>query len=177
MGTTIIYFRIELTIISTDFNQNVSAELNGQFFGCYITMPGTITDLPAGVQRVAADAPLEYILRLLKRDGGVFVKNFISEEDADKAYSECKERIDNDMEWEGEFFPSQYITRKVDFICQNEKINVVGRGDKTGTWTSWVEPNIHEDSIDAPIVSRSVRPLPYHKNHVLVGRRTERISV
>lgn len=65
-------------------------------------------ELPAGVQTVAATAPLEYVIRLLKRDGGVFVKNFITEEDADKAYSECRERIDNDMAWEGNFFPSEY---------------------------------------------------------------------
>lgn len=71
-------------------------------------MLGTSVELPAGVQTVAADAPLNYVVRLLKRDGGVFVKNFVSEEDADKAYDECRERIDNDMEWEGDFFPSQY---------------------------------------------------------------------
>ena len=71
-------------------------------------MADAIAELPAGVQTVAADAPLDYVVRLLKRDGGVFVKNFVSEEDVDKAYSECRERIDNDMEWEGDFFPSQY---------------------------------------------------------------------
>ena len=47
-------------------------------------------ELPAGVQTVAADTPLDYVIRLLKRDGGVFIKNFISEEYADKAYSECR---------------------------------------------------------------------------------------
>ncbi|KAF1976473.1 phytanoyl-CoA dioxygenase [Bimuria novae-zelandiae CBS 107.79] len=70
-------------------------------------MPGAVTELPAGVQTAAADAPVEYIIRLLKRDGGVFIKNFVTEEDADKAYSECRERIDNDMEWEGNFFPKE----------------------------------------------------------------------
>jgi hypothetical protein len=69
-------------------------------------MPGSTTTLPPGVQHVSADAPLEYIIRLLKRDGGVFINNFVSEEDVDKAASECQERMDNDMEWEGAFFPS-----------------------------------------------------------------------
>ena len=74
-------------------------------------MPGTVTELPPGVQSVAADAPLDYIIRLLKRDGGVFIKKFVFKEDVDKAYSECRDRINNDMEWEGDFFPSEYSTR------------------------------------------------------------------
>ncbi|KAL1603882.1 hypothetical protein SLS60_005474 [Paraconiothyrium brasiliense] len=53
------------------------------------------------------DAPLDYIVQLLKRDGGVFIKKFVTEEDVDKAYGECRDRIDNDMEWEGDFFPSK----------------------------------------------------------------------
>lgn len=71
-------------------------------------MPGTMNKLPSGVQSVDADAPLDYIVRLLKRDGGVFIKKFVSKEDVDKAYSECRDRIDNDMEWEGDFFPSEF---------------------------------------------------------------------
>ncbi|ENH66984.1 hypothetical protein FOC1_g10004615 [Fusarium oxysporum f. sp. cubense race 1] len=37
------------------------------------------------VQRVPADAPIEDIIALLKRDGGVFVKGLVSEADVDKA--------------------------------------------------------------------------------------------
>jgi hypothetical protein len=69
-------------------------------------MPSAVDQLPHGVQKVPADAPLDYIIRLLKRDGGVFIKGLISEEGVDKAYEECRERLDNDMEWEGTFFPS-----------------------------------------------------------------------
>jgi hypothetical protein len=69
-------------------------------------MPTQQSKLPAGVQSVPADAPVEYVIQLLKRDGGVFVKGLVSDEDADKAYDECRERLDNDTVWEGKFFPS-----------------------------------------------------------------------
>uniref|UniRef100_A0A0D2XJC2 Phytanoyl-CoA dioxygenase n=1 Tax=Fusarium oxysporum (strain Fo5176) TaxID=660025 RepID=A0A0D2XJC2_FUSOF len=42
------------------------------------------------VQRVPADAPIEDIIALLKRDGGVFVKGLVSEADVDKAYEETQ---------------------------------------------------------------------------------------
>ena len=58
------------------------------------------------VQRVSATCPVEDIIYLLKRDGGVFVKNAVDEHDVDQAYSEVKERLDNDVEWSGDFFPS-----------------------------------------------------------------------
>jgi len=59
------------------------------------------------VQRVPADAPIEDIIALLKRDGGVFVKGLVSEVDVDKAYDECRARLDSDVEWSGSFFPSK----------------------------------------------------------------------
>ncbi|KAF1949877.1 PhyH-domain-containing protein [Byssothecium circinans] len=65
------------------------------------------TDLPQGVQTVSADAPAEYVIRLLKRDGGVFVKGLVSEADVDKAYDDCREKMDSDGEWEGNFFPKE----------------------------------------------------------------------
>ncbi|GAB1192678.1 hypothetical protein APSETT444_001872 [Aspergillus pseudonomiae] len=61
------------------------------------------------VQKVSKDTPLEEILYLLKRDGGVFVKNLITEEDVDKAFHEVKDRLDNDVEWDGTFFPAMRI--------------------------------------------------------------------
>lgn len=88
-------------------------------------------ELPAGVQTVAANTPLGYVIRLLKRDGGVFIKNFISEEDADKAYSECRERIDNDMVWEGNFFPSEYTALHCLFI-RNTNRNQRRRNEHLG---------------------------------------------
>ncbi|KAF4331983.1 hypothetical protein FBEOM_14227 [Fusarium beomiforme] len=41
------------------------------------------------VQKVPADTPIEDIIALLKRDGGVFVKGLIPQDDVDKAYNEC----------------------------------------------------------------------------------------
>lgn len=60
------------------------------------------------VQRVSADTPVEDIIALLKRDGGVFIKSLIPEFDINKAYNECRERLDSDVEWSGNFFPSQF---------------------------------------------------------------------
>ncbi|KDN66784.1 putative phytanoyl-CoA dioxygenase [Colletotrichum sublineola] len=58
------------------------------------------------VQRIPADSPMEDIIYLLKRDGGVFLKNLIPVADVEKAYEECRERLENDVEWNGSFFPS-----------------------------------------------------------------------
>ncbi|KAM5341889.1 hypothetical protein ACJ41O_014920 [Fusarium nematophilum] len=59
------------------------------------------------VQKVSPDTPLEDIIYLLKRDGGVFIKGLINEADVDKAYSECRERLDSDTVWDGSFFPKE----------------------------------------------------------------------
>ncbi|RAH59465.1 phytanoyl-CoA dioxygenase family protein [Aspergillus piperis CBS 112811] len=59
------------------------------------------------VQKVSRDTPLEEIIYLLKRDGGVFIKGLISEEDVDQASQEAKPRLDADVEWNGSFFPAQ----------------------------------------------------------------------
>ncbi|KAI9925400.1 hypothetical protein MW887_005781 [Aspergillus wentii] len=61
------------------------------------------------VQKVSKDTPLEEIIYLLKRDGGVFVKSLIPEQDVDQAYSEVKSRLDSDVEWNGSFFPAMRI--------------------------------------------------------------------
>ncbi|CAH0055999.1 unnamed protein product [Clonostachys solani] len=58
------------------------------------------------VQRVSAETPVEDIIYLLKRDGGVFIRGLISVEDVDKAYDECRHRLENDVEWNGSFFPT-----------------------------------------------------------------------
>ncbi|KAF2726970.1 PhyH-domain-containing protein [Polyplosphaeria fusca] len=70
-------------------------------------MQSALSELPAGVQKVPADAPVDYVIRLLKRDGGVFVSGLVSAGDVEKAYDECRERLDNDMEWDGNFFPKE----------------------------------------------------------------------
>ncbi|KAK2007826.1 phytanoyl-CoA dioxygenase [Colletotrichum eremochloae] len=59
------------------------------------------------VQKIPADSPMEDIIYLLKRDGGVFLKNLIPVADVEKAYEECRERLENDVEWNGSFFPKQ----------------------------------------------------------------------
>ncbi|KAF6814323.1 phytanoyl dioxygenase family protein [Colletotrichum musicola] len=59
------------------------------------------------VQRVSAKTPIEDIIYLLKRDGGVFIQGLIREPDVDQAYGECRERLDNDVEWCGSFFPKE----------------------------------------------------------------------
>lgn len=61
------------------------------------------------VQKVSADTPVQDIIALLKRDGGVFVKSLIPEPEVDIAYDECRERLDSDVEWSGSFFPSQFL--------------------------------------------------------------------
>ena len=61
------------------------------------------------VQKVSKDTPLEEIIYLLKRDGGVFVKNLISEEDVDQAYREARPRLDADVAWNGSFFPGMFV--------------------------------------------------------------------
>ncbi|OJD37539.1 phytanoyl-dioxygenase family protein [Diplodia corticola] len=59
------------------------------------------------VQKVPATTPLDHVLYLLKRDGGVFIKGLIPTEDVDKAYDEVRETLDNDVEWDGNFFPKE----------------------------------------------------------------------
>lgn len=58
------------------------------------------------VQKVSADTPIEDIIYLLKRDGGVFVKGLVPVADVDKAFEECRARLESDVEWDGRFFPS-----------------------------------------------------------------------
>ena len=64
------------------------------------------------VQKVPADTPIEDILYLLKRDGGVFIKSLVSDADLDQTYSECRQRLESDVAWNGSFFPSKlYCTQ------------------------------------------------------------------
>lgn len=70
-------------------------------------MPGLRKQYGSEVQHVSNDTPLEDILYLIKRDGAVFVKDFVSEGDVDKAREDIEDRLDNDPAWDGSFFPSQ----------------------------------------------------------------------
>ncbi|CAI0644301.1 unnamed protein product [Colletotrichum noveboracense] len=58
------------------------------------------------VQKLSAETPIEDIIYLLKRDGGVFVKGLVAVEDVDQSYEECRERLESDVEWNGSFFPT-----------------------------------------------------------------------
>ncbi|KAF0316202.1 phytanoyl-CoA dioxygenase family protein [Colletotrichum asianum] len=59
------------------------------------------------VQKLSAETPIEDIIYLLKRDGGVFVKGLVAVEDVDQSYEECRERLESDVEWNGSFFPKE----------------------------------------------------------------------
>jgi hypothetical protein len=59
-----------------------------------------------GLQYVPSNAPIEDILFLMKRDGGIVVKGLVSTEDIDKAHADVREALDGDAEWNGDFFPS-----------------------------------------------------------------------
>lgn len=68
------------------------------------------------VQKVPADTPIEDILYLLKRDGGIFIKSLVSDADLDETYSECRHRLDADVAWDGNFFPSKIIRPLVEIL-------------------------------------------------------------
>lgn len=72
-------------------------------------MPDMSAKYGPEVQKVSADTPLDDIIYLLKRDGGVFVRDLVSVADVDKAHEECRERLENDVEWNGSFFPSKCL--------------------------------------------------------------------
>ncbi|KAI1038671.1 hypothetical protein LB505_011357 [Fusarium chuoi] len=101
------------------------------------------------VQRVSADAPIQDIIALLKRDGGVFVKGLIPEADVDKAYDECRARLDSDVEWSGSFFPS--------------------KGDATGAKPPCSQPYIRPIPGHEPSLPASRRSFPHYAKLVLVG--------
>ncbi|KAL4928916.1 phytanoyl-CoA dioxygenase family protein [Aspergillus undulatus] len=60
-----------------------------------------------GLQYVSTDTPLEDIYYLIKRDGGVAIRNLITPEILDETYEDIKDRINDDAEWEGAFFPKE----------------------------------------------------------------------
>ena len=60
-------------------------------------------------ERVPVDGPIEDVISLLKRDGGVIIKNFVSPDSVDQCYNEIKPKMDADREWDGKFFPSMYL--------------------------------------------------------------------
>ena len=59
------------------------------------------------VQYVTTNHPLEDILYLMKRDGAVFIRNFVSDNDVEQAHADVKDRLDEAPEWNGTFYPSK----------------------------------------------------------------------
>ncbi|KAB2575283.1 Uncharacterized protein DBV05_g6020 [Lasiodiplodia theobromae] len=102
------------------------------------------------VQKVPADAPLEDILYLLKRDGGVFVKNLVSEEDVDKACEDVKERLDADVEWEGAFFPTRSPTYTKTQLMHPLYQAVCAHFLTTRSWFWWGDTK--KESVSKPYV-------------------------
>lgn len=70
-------------------------------------MPGLVKSYGPEVQYVTTDTPLEDVFYLIKRDGAVFVRNFVSAEDVDKASADAQEGLDEAPEWHGDFYPSK----------------------------------------------------------------------
>lgn len=70
-------------------------------------MPGISRQYSDQIQYLGNDTPIDDILYLLKRDGAVFIRNMVSDEDVDTAYDDVKQRLETDLEWEGNFFPSK----------------------------------------------------------------------
>lgn len=68
-------------------------------------MPALTSKYGPEVQRVPVDAPLEDIIMLLKRDGGVVVQDFVSHESIDQSYQEILPKMEGDRVWKGTFFP------------------------------------------------------------------------
>lgn len=132
-------------------------------------MPGTITEYPQGVQRVSADTPVEQIIKLLKRDGGVFVRGLVATEDVDQAYDECRERLENDMEWDGEFFPSESTGRQ---LSRGFGLTMNCRGNKASTWIDRHQSDIHHDSTNESRLPGNMRPFPDYTKLVLVGQQS-----
>jgi ectoine hydroxylase-related dioxygenase (phytanoyl-CoA dioxygenase family) len=73
-------------------------------------MVKTMQEYGIGLQHVPYNTPLEDILFLIKRDGGVVVKDLVSSEDVDRAHADVRETLDGDLQWNGDFFPSMDTT-------------------------------------------------------------------
>jgi len=70
-------------------------------------MPGITKQWGPEVQYVPNDTQLDDLLYLIKRDGLVIVRNLVSEEDVDHAHNDVKDRLEDDPEWDGSFFPKE----------------------------------------------------------------------
>ncbi|KAJ9149790.1 Phytanoyl-CoA dioxygenase [Pleurostoma richardsiae] len=70
-------------------------------------MPALTSRYPPGPRRVQTDTPLEDILELLKRDGGVVIEKLLDRATVEKAIAEITPRLEADKPWTGTFFPGE----------------------------------------------------------------------
>ena len=77
-------------------------------------MPDISKQYGPEVQYVPNTTPIEDIIYLIKRDGAVFLRNLIPPEDVDRAYEDVKERLEKDIDWDGNFYPSM---RDNSYLC------------------------------------------------------------
>lgn len=54
-----------------------------------------------------ASVTVDDIADSLKRNGGCFIRNFISTADADKLSNQMRPYLEGDEPWEGDFFPPE----------------------------------------------------------------------
>ncbi|KAF2500800.1 PhyH-domain-containing protein [Lophium mytilinum] len=57
------------------------------------------------LERISADAPIEEILEILDRDGGLIIKGLVDSETLQQIAKELKPFEQPDQEWKGNFFP------------------------------------------------------------------------
>ncbi|KAI1610495.1 hypothetical protein EDD36DRAFT_490737 [Exophiala viscosa] len=74
------------------------------------SIAGPGSRFPTGVQALPVDAPVVDFIDLLKRDGGVIIRNFVPLDIIDQANKEIWPQIEKEQAWSGEFFPKE--TRK-----------------------------------------------------------------
>ena len=117
------------------------------------------------VQKVSKDTPVEEIIYLLKRDGGVFIKGLISEEDVDQASQEAKPRLDADVEWNGSFFPGESTLRSLSSDNHSSSISA----NPTCPISYRAQPDIHQNPSHESSLSPGMRPFPNLQTMVLVG--------
>lgn len=84
-----------------------------------------VPQFPPGVQSLPVTAPPEHFISLLKRDGGVIIKNFASMEVIDQCNKDIKPKLDGEQRWNGEFFPVRLDKRRSTFSCQRESPNLL----------------------------------------------------
>ncbi|CVL07912.1 uncharacterized protein FMAN_09724 [Fusarium mangiferae] len=93
------------------------------------------------ITALPATAPIEEIASVIRRDGGIIIKNFIKPEEADRIQAEADPHYQKVGKYEGTLFPPtdpplsvQWLRRKVSNICpQSYQPSCLSRGIKAFT--------------------------------------------